>query len=922
VGNAIVGRDAELDAVERFLARAAEGHAALVIEGEAGIGKTTIWTEAVRGAERRAVRVLDARPAESEEHLSYVAVADLVGDVFEEASPALPEVQESALAAALLRAESDRVADQRTTATALVGVLAALTAERPVLVAVDDVQWLDPASEWALAFAVRRLPQRVSVVVTRRVEQPSELPLGLARAFGDDRLEHVVPQPLSLAALHHLIKGRLGWSAPRPLLARLADVSGGNPFFALEIARALGNASERTASDPLPVPRKLEELVAARLRGLSDDAREAALAAAALSRPASATIAEAVAGADDGRAALREAEDAGVLVGVGGRVRFAHPLLASVVYGSASEERRLELHRRLATLVDDPEERARHLALSTSDPDASVAAELEAAGRQAAKRGAQQAAAELYAAARRLTPADDVDDQARRALGEASALLADGDVTGAGALAERVAPTTTGALRGRALYLLGEIGWITGTAAATTHLADALAAAPDDHELAALAYPKLVNYTVAHAPQRSIEYAEAAIRSLDAARDPGALASVVFDRFWAGVMLGRAPEWHFFERWRELEALAGPDAPKSPIPLIHFHCVDDFESARARFAVEDEWYRVRGEDAWRAERLAQLSFAELRAGRWDLAERYAEEACSAITQLERPGPWTMPFRFRSLVDAHRGRTDRARATVLPLLAEAEQRRRTFWEALLLSTLGVVEFAAGDHRATDDVLTRMHERAASIGTKELVPDRSEPFHIESLLTLGDATRARETLERLEERGRVYPRLWISVTLPRVRALVLAAEGDFDGAFGALDALDLEAASKLPFDLGWTLLVRGKLHRRVKQKRAAADSLRQALEIFERLGAPAGVEQARAELGRIGLRRAPDELTPSERRVAELAAAGLTNREVASAAFMSPKTVQANLTRVYRKLGIRSRAELGARMAEERVAGPQT
>ena len=155
----------------------------------------------------------------------------------------------------------------------------------------------------------------------------------------------------------------------------------------------------------------------------------------------------------------------------------------------------------------------------------------------------------------------------------------------------------------------------------------------------------------------------------------------------------------------------------------------------------------------------------------------------------------------------------------------------------------------------------------------------------------------------------------MTLPRTRAVVLAAEGELDKAFSALDALDVDVAAQLPFENGWTLLVRGRLHRRAKQRRAAAEALRAALEQFERLGASPWIERTRAELDRVGLRRAPAELTPTERRVAELAASGLTNREVANLAFMSPKTVQANLARVYRKLGISTRAELGARMAKE-------
>jgi DNA-binding CsgD family transcriptional regulator len=137
-----------------------------------------------------------------------------------------------------------------------------------------------------------------------------------------------------------------------------------------------------------------------------------------------------------------------------------------------------------------------------------------------------------------------------------------------------------------------------------------------------------------------------------------------------------------------------------------------------------------------------------------------------------------------------------------------------------------------------------------------------------------------------------------------------------ALAALDELDVQAVSRLPFELGWHRLVQGRLHRRAKHRSAAARALREAVEIFEGLGAPAWTERARAELARVGLRRAPDDLTATERRVAELAAGGMTNREVAAAAFMSPKTVQANLARVYRKLGISSRAELGARMADER------
>jgi DNA-binding CsgD family transcriptional regulator len=911
---AIIGRAQELAATGRLLDRAAEDAAALVLDGEAGIGKTTLWLEAVRAADARGFRVLQSRPAESEAKLSYSAVADLVGAAFEETETELPPLQRRALEAALLLGETDEPADARTTSAALVAVLHALASRGPVLLAVDDVQWLDAASEQALAFAARRLPAGLALLVARRVEGDADLPLGLARALPDDRRERVVVGPLSVAALHHLISGRLGTSPSRPLLIRLADTSGGNPFFALEIARALER--DEGGHEPLPVPRSVEDLVAARVAALSLDARIVALAAAALSQATVATVVEAFDGEGDARAAVIEAEDAGVLVAERDRIRFTHPLLASVVYRSAAHERRRRLHERLAAVVVDPEERARHLALGTTRADEDVAAEIERAAARAARRGAPQAAADLLAASARLTASTRTEELTRRRLGEAAARLAAGDVETARTLAEAETSSPVASLRGQAHYLLGEVAWISGSGPPRTHFEAALAAAPADRELAARVYPKLVSFTT-HDPKRAVEHAEAAMRVLSPDRDPGPLAQVVFDRFWAELGLGHGPRWDLFEQWRELEARAGPDAPKTPLALICFWAIDDFEAARARFAVEEPWYRERGEDLWRAERLAHLSMAELRAGRWDLAGRFVEEACDVLApQLDEPGPWGAAFRIRSLVDAHAGRTERARATMRPFIAKAERAGLVAWEVLGHSTLAFVDFVDGDHRGVDGTLTRMRHQMETIAMKELAPDRSEPFHVESLVALGERDRAREALARLEHRGRSFPRLWISVTLPRTRALVLAAEGDVAAALAAFDELDVDEAAKLPFEFAWNRLVQGRLQRRVKQRRAAADALGEALAIFERLGAPTWAEQARAELGRVGLRRAPDELTPTERRVAELAATGMTNREVASAAFMSPKTVEANLSRVYRKLGIASRAELGAHMADER------
>ena len=282
-------------------------------------------------------------------------------------------------------------------------------------------------------------------------------------------------------------------------------------------------------------------------------------------------------------------------------------------------------------------------------------------------------------------------------------------------------------------------------------------------------------------------------------------------------------------------------------------------------------------------------------------------------QAEVRGPLAMVFEKRALVDAHHGRVDEARAALVPLIDGFEAVDQRWWAGLALSTLAFAEFVAGDHAAADRALTRMRRHADAVGAREVPTDRSEPFHIESLLVLGEPDRAREVLRGLEDRADQVPRTWIDIALPQARALIRADEGDVAGALDVLEGVDV-AASQLPFELAWMLLVKGRLCRRHRQKRMAADAFQQALALFERLGSAFWIERASDELRRVGLRpAAPLHLTESERRVARLVATGLTNREVAAKLFMSPKTVEATLGRVYRKLGVHSRAALGAHFA---------
>jgi len=928
VRSTVFGREAELDAVERFLdatERSDLPNAALVLEGAPGIGKSVIWREAITRARQRGVRLLSSRPAEAEANLSYSGLADLVDPAYDEVRDDLPPPQQQALDVALLRTLAERQTDPRTTGTGFVSVVQALTANGPVILAIDDVQWLDRASARVLEFAVRRLPPRVNLLVTQRADSSDEPPLGLADELAEGSLERIRVGPLSVAALHHLIRARLGAAPSRPLLVRIASSSEGNPFYALEIARELpGDGAGLSGDVPLPLPERLHELVAARVAALSKRTRDGLLAVAMLSRVSASALAATFDSPQEMEAALAEAVDADVIVHDETGVRFTHPLLASAVYASASQTQRHAIRRRLADIVSDPEERARHAAHAATGPDEAAALEVERAAELALRRGAQDAAADLYHAATRLTPHERPSDASRRLLGASTATLAAGDPARARAIADNALDRAADAKDvAEALLLLGQIAWVESPGRQPIeYLERALGSAGEDRRLQGRIHALLAEYSLID-HERVLAHADAAVELLEDREDPALLATALLNEAFFSAQLGRGARHDLVEQAFILEERAGPDVERNRVGLIWLTCMDETDAARARHRLEDQWYRDRGEEGWRAERLAHLALANFYAGACDLAERAIEESCTAIEQMGQPaGPWGMTFNIRSLIDLHQGRADRARTTLLALGEEMERAQHRFFAAIVLSAIGSLELVSGDAGAAARAFRHMHEHLDAIGAADPIGLRTDPDEIEALLALGERGKALAVLEHLEWRHTTIPRAWTALAVPRARALVLAAQGEGAAGLAALDALDLDAAERVPLEHARTLLVKGRLHRRLKQRRAAADVLGEALERFVCLGAVTWEGQARAELARTGRRRsAPGELTPSELRVAELAAAGLRNREIAEAAFMSPKTVEANLARVYRKLGIKSRAELGAHMARMQTSGRQ-
>src|SRR5829696_8607351 len=276
----VVSRPQESRVVSEFLRSAGHQPAALVIEGEPGIGKTTLWLSGVEEARAAGYWVFAARVGQAESVLAYAAVADLLRDVDAAVLNALPDVQRIAIDRVLLRASSeDHATDQRVVAAAFGAVFDRLAQDRPVLVAIDDAQWLDQSSQDVVAFAARRFKGRVGLLLTERSGADGGNAVTWLQLSRPDGINRVRIGPLSLGGLHALISARLGRSFPRPTMVRIAEISGGNPFFALELARAIDVGSSNPQSG---LPGSLSELMRLRIGRLDRDARRLLLAAASV----------------------------------------------------------------------------------------------------------------------------------------------------------------------------------------------------------------------------------------------------------------------------------------------------------------------------------------------------------------------------------------------------------------------------------------------------------------------------------------------------------------------------------------------------------------------------------------------------------------------------------------------------------------
>lgn len=905
----VVGRESELAVLRDFLDADPSGPA-LVLTGGPGIGKTTLWEAGIDVARERGLRVMVARPSSAEARLSFAALIDLCDGVETGELAGLSIPQRSALEVALLRAEPAGVpVEPHAIALGFLNGLRVVSARAPLLIAIDDVQWLDSPSAEVLAFVARRLEdERVGFLLAKRAGLPSAFEQALERR----RLERLDVGPLSFGATRRLLSERLGLSVSRQLMRRVVDVTLGNPLFVLELGRALVESGLPEFGEDIPVPAGVEDMLGTRVASLAAPVRRLLVAVAL-----SADLRTAELAAVGNAAALEDAVDSGLLLVEGDRVRASHPLLAAAAKNCSRPREQRELHLALAGAVADEGLRAIHLALATERADGRLAATIAVAAAGASARGARQQAVQLAEHALRLTPPDSAG-RSERLLALAGYLETAGELQRlTDLLTPELASLPPGASRARAWLMLSE-------GAGPRHLDDleryrelALAECGDDPGLRARVLAKRSANAAASAVSR-IDQAEAwALEALPAARraGPGVERLALYALAWARVMTGRSID-ELCESSRAASDASSYIAA-SPERVAGQRLVWRGEVSRARstltrfLSLSDQ----RGERESYALQRLHLCELYLRIGEWDAAELLLDEWAESSDRelMFRP----KYERCRALLAAGRGVSGEAEQWARRAIARADE-TGCRWDGLeALRALGIASLLENASATAVQSLRVVWRHTQREGVDEPGVFPVAPELVEALAALGELDEARAVTARLRELAERQAHPWGLATAERCSAIVRLADGGYDEEAAEMLAQAAVAYDELGlrFDAARSLLSLGRAQRRFKKWGSARRSLEQAAATFQAIGSPGWAEQAGSELERVGARRPrpSGELTPTERRTAELAASGLSNKEIARELFVTVHTVEVHLSRAYAKLGIHSRGQLASRLS---------
>ncbi|WP_324653040.1 helix-turn-helix transcriptional regulator [Georgenia sp. H159] len=886
-GARVVGRAAERGRVEEFVTRLPVEPRSLVVVGDAGIGKTTLWSYGADLARAAGHQVLTARPAEDDWPTPGLGLGDLVGATISTVPwDGLPPEQPAD--AARLFLEHVRT----------------LSAVRPVVLAVDDIQWLDDLTLRLVRHVLRRLGGHpVALLATARTWGQAGAQLPPRHALTDAEVLQL--GPLTVPELRDVLHAD-GARLTRPDVCRIHEVAGGNPMFAIELGRYWQHG-EQQAVRRTPLALLTEQVESLPAAG------RAVVETVALAGPSPLSLVSAVLGVDDlldhltgPVAALVEVSDSYVL-------RCAHPLVASATRAAIAPATRRLLHARLADLVEDPVERARHLARGLTRTSEEAAATLEVAARLAARRGSAATAAELAAHSIRLTPSRAHHRAVPRRLAEVTFRAAAGQMALAVALADdlladlppgpeharvlaqRVLLDFGGAedylrraladvgdddgLRGVLLDLLGwQLGLFKGRVhPAITHCEEALAIARarrDDEAVARAAATLSTVSLLAGVPRREL-MAEAELLSRSGSSQP--LGTLL--RVWPGVFRARQALWD-----------------------------GDLPVARAGLEHASQVAQTLGSEFQRPYRLRDLAMLELAAGRLDRARLLVRDGLEAAADAGNDQATVWLSHPAGMLAALRGERSDA-------LWAAE--RLEWWaarvdEPLRLATAaevrGLLAATEGDWAAALEHHRRGVSRLDELGIVHPGFLPVLPRAVEAACMVGDAEQTGLLAGALRARAEQVRAPWVDATLQLARGQALLVAGEPGEAADVL--LDARARFSV---LGYVLDARRSLYfsamarLRSGHRTAARDDLEHCRDAFTAAGVLGWARLTDESLRRLTARRG-SELTPTEQRIAERVHAGLRNREIAAELFVSDSTVEAHLTRIYRKLGVRGRQDL--------------
>lgn len=916
----MTGRRALLDAA-RAQAATRPG---VLLHGPAGIGKSTLLTALAADAPPDGT-VLRCSPAEADTRLPFAALVDLFAPVPESCLAALEPEPGAALRAALLRGREP--ADGRgllAVRVAVLDTLRALASGGPVLLVVDGLQWLDEPTAEALAFALRRLEGHgVRMLAAERVADGGQAER--LRCCPPGTVELPVP-PLTDDETAQLVRTALDADLPPALLRAVQHTAAGNPHYAVELARAALNA--RTSAgfpEAPPVPPRLRDLLLGEARALPTAVRHTLLVASAAARP-SLTLLRA-AGLPDPAGDLAQAERLGIAAAdADGIVRFRHPALRAAVQADAPEHGRRNAHALLARAVTAPVERARHLALARPYEDEDTARTLVSAAAVARRDGSPGAAFELAALAVRRTPAGLPAERAERLLAAAEYACDAGRPEEAAEAAGAVLARSDSAprrVRARLVLLRGAGQALEGAGDLIEE--GLLDAAGDPGAEAVLHHWAAVRGLLCGELAQAARHARRAARQAAAVGDTdtgvGALATLARVR-----SLGGRPDAADAALAEALALAGGADAGPESRRLVRMRAILALDSDRVTEA-RDQVVRLlaaTGDAAGAEEALATrvaLTRIQVRAG-------HCREALHTAAHCSRTMAEAAPALYAAALAATAGGTaDEARRLAERAVRASEADGDRLFLLRALAVLGQAELLGGDPRgaaAAVEALQRVRELGEAMCAADPPLLHWYADLAEALVVLGETDAAGEVLRDARARLAEGAPGSVLAALERAEGLREAGLGRAkEGAVLLRTAVDRLRRLPLPVELVRALIALGAVERRARRRNAARAALAEALETARRIGAAplaarAGDELARLDAGERGGEAGGPELTPTEARIAELVGGGATNREVAAELFISVKTVEGALSRVYRKFGVRSRTALAHAMAVAVIA----